>query len=213
MDEKVTAILIRATDLRDYDKSVCLFSAEKGLINAVMRGVRRPTAKLKFACQPFAFCEYELAVKGEKYTVTGASVVGDLFPLTQSPEKFFAGALTTEAVECASVASDAPTLFLVALKTLKAIMVTNGNLHLILAKFLQKVLSINGFLPKIDKQKRGDSADGILSTIATLTMDEVTQLDIPYSPAKSALRQIIAQFENAHETKLKSKKPFFEIMN
>ncbi|MBR2988157.1 MAG: DNA repair protein RecO, partial [Clostridia bacterium] len=204
MDKKVTALLIRAKDMRDYDKSVHLFSANEGMLVATMRGVRRPTAKMKFACQPFAFCEYELAEKNGNYTVTGASTVGDLFPLTQTPEKFFAGSVVTEIVECTSLDSDSATLFVVALKTLKAILVNNGDYALMLAKFVQKVLSINGVLPQLNPHSSADNPETLLYQISRLTMDEVVRLKPPTAQVRQALRQTVAVFERAFEVKLKS---------
>ena len=185
--------------MRDYDKSVHLFSADEGMLVATMRGVRRPTAKMKFACQPFAFCEYELAEKNGNYTVTGACTVGDLFPLTQTPEKFFAG-------------SDSATLFVVALKTLKAILVNNGDYALMLAKFVQKVLSINGVLPQLNPHSSADNPETLLYQISRLTMDEVVRLKPPTAQVRQALRQTVAVFERAFEVKLKSIKSFFEIL-
>ena len=199
--------------MRDYDKSVHIFSAEEGMVIATMRGVRRPMAKMKFACQPFAFCEYELNEKNGNYTVTGASTVGDLFPLTQIPEKFFAGSVVTEIVECCALDSDSATLFIVSLKTLKSILISNADLSLILAKFVQKVLSINGVLPPLVAPKNPDSAEGLLYKIARLTMDEVVRLNPPKSHCRVALKQMLASFEKACEVKLKSSKSFFEILN
>ena len=212
MDKKVTALLIRAKDMRDYDKSVHIFSANEGMLVATMRGVRRPTAKMKFACQPFAFCEYELAEKNGNYTVTGACTVGDLFPLTQTPEKFFAGSVVTEIVECTALDSDSATLFIVALKTLKAILMNNGDYALILAKFVQKVLSINGVLPPLTTPTKADGPQTLLYQIARLTMDEVTRLHPVAAHSRQALRQMVTVFERAFEVKLKTVKSFFEIL-
>lgn len=212
MYKKVTAILLRAKDLRDYDKSVHLFSAEEGLIIATMRGVRRATAKLKFACQPFAFCEYELSSKGNGYIVTGANTMGDFFSISASPEKYFAGMLVCEAIENCAVSADSATLFIVMAKTLKAVVLSKGNLCLILAKFLQKLLSVGGFLLPIDRALKPDTPDGLLSKIAMMTMDEVELWQENKELSRSALRFMLNQFERETESKLKSKKLFLEIV-
>ena len=78
MDKKLTAILIKATDVRESDKTVRLFSAEEGRVTATMRGVRKPAAKMKYAAQPFALCVYEVSEKNGKKIVTGATPVEDL---------------------------------------------------------------------------------------------------------------------------------------
>ena len=93
MDKRLTAILLRATDAKENDKKVRLFTVEEGIITATMRGVKKATAKLKFAAQPFAFCEYELSEKNGNYTVTGANVIEDTYGICESIEKFSAASV------------------------------------------------------------------------------------------------------------------------
>ena len=102
MDAKLTAIMLKATDAGDYDKRVTLFSAEEGKVYATMKGVKKPTAKLKFACQPFALCTYEIAEKAGKKTVTGASQIEDLYALCQDPTVYSASMLCAEITEKAN---------------------------------------------------------------------------------------------------------------
>ena len=70
MDIKTEGIVLRATDYKENDKLLTLFTPSLGKITAGIRGVKKAKAKLNFAAQPFAFCEYILAERGGRYTVT-----------------------------------------------------------------------------------------------------------------------------------------------
>lgn len=61
MEIKVNALMLRAADYGENDKILTLLTAEYGKISAAIKGVKKPSAKLKFAAQPFCFAEYILA--------------------------------------------------------------------------------------------------------------------------------------------------------
>ena len=79
---KVRGIVIKATDYKDSDKLVTIFSAELGLIKARARGVKKAKAKLAFAVQPFAFIEFLLTEKGGFYTIINATSIDQFFNVT-----------------------------------------------------------------------------------------------------------------------------------
>jgi DNA repair protein RecO (recombination protein O) len=64
MEIKTEAIVLQSIDYKDNDKLLTLFSPSLGKLTAGIRGVKKPTAKLSFAAQPFCFAEYVLAEKG-----------------------------------------------------------------------------------------------------------------------------------------------------
>ncbi len=214
MDKRLTAILLRATDNKENDKQVRLFTVEEGVITANMRGVKKANARLKFAAQPFAFCEYELNEKRGNYTVTGASVIEDTYALCESVEKFSTASLVSEVIENASLSIDSQALFIVMLKTLKAILYSGGSLMLIVTKFMQKVLSMTGFTATHQKRETyPDTASGLLDRIAFLTLDELSEVDAPQNRIKSAFTIVLHETEKVFETKLKSVKFFLEMNN
>ena len=61
MEVKTDAVVLQTLDYKDDDKLLTLFSPSLGKITAGIRGVKKPKARLAFAAQPFAFCEYVLA--------------------------------------------------------------------------------------------------------------------------------------------------------
>ena len=71
---KIKGIVIKSIDYKDSDKIVTIFSAELGIIHARARGVKKLKAKLAFATQPFAFCEFMLIAKGGFYSIINANL-------------------------------------------------------------------------------------------------------------------------------------------
>ncbi len=96
MEVKTDAVVLGATDYKDNDKLLTLFSPTLGKITAGIRGVKKPTAKLAFSAQPFCFAEYVLAEKGGRYTVTGAYLHESFFALRYDIVRFYAGCAAAE---------------------------------------------------------------------------------------------------------------------
>lgn len=96
MEIKTDAIVLQATDYKDNDKLLTLFSPTLGKITAGIRGVKKPKARLAFSAQPFCFAEYVLAEKGGRYTVTGAYLHESFFSLRYDVERFYAACAAVE---------------------------------------------------------------------------------------------------------------------
>lgn len=96
MDIKTDAIVLQSLDYKDNDKLLTLFSPALGRITAGIKGVKKPTAKLAFASQPFCFAEYVLAEKGGRYTVTGAYLYESFFSLRYDITRFYSACALAE---------------------------------------------------------------------------------------------------------------------
>jgi hypothetical protein len=213
MEKKVIAILLKSSDLRENDRSVRLFSAQEGIITATMRGVKKNNAKLKFASQPFAFCEYELTQKGGAYIVTGATVVEDTYSLCQDPEKYASAGLVCEVVDKASTSIDSASLFIILLKTLKALLYSSISAPLIVAKFIQKVLSMSGFISLPTNRVNNDltTPGGTLDEIAYRTLDDLASISVSKSVVMRAIKIICITFEQVYESSLVCLRIFYDI--
>ena len=96
MEVKANAIVIKSVDYKDNDKILTLYSLEYGKITATIKGVKKSGAKLKFASEPFSFCEYILAVKGGRYTVINATHIDTFYNLRLNIKKYYTVALLGE---------------------------------------------------------------------------------------------------------------------
>jgi len=90
----VCAIVIKATDYKESDRIITLFSAEEGKTSAVMRGVKKKDAKMKFAGQLFNYGEYEIIMPSG--TVSGCNQKDSFFSLTSDYEAFLAACVVAE---------------------------------------------------------------------------------------------------------------------
>ncbi len=95
MEVKVDALVLRTADYGESDKMLTLFSLQQGKISAAIKGVRKASAKLRFAAQPFCFAEYVLARRGDRYTVIGATMTDGFYALHENIDKFYAAATLT----------------------------------------------------------------------------------------------------------------------
>ena len=213
MDKKLTAILIKSIDVRDSDKSIRIFSAEEGCVTAVMRGVRKPTAKMKFAAQPFALCIYEVSEKNGKNIITGATQIEDLYALCLDPEKYAAACVLLDVTNNANLSIDSAKLFIILLKALKALLYSKTVSMLVVTKFIQKVLTMSGFIKiptRVDSDL--DTPSKVLGFIAYKTLDELSSIMIDSSLIKRAMRSVVTEFCREYETELTSYEVYQKLM-
>lgn len=208
VDKNLTAILIRAYDYKDNDKRAELFSAEEGVVTVTMRGIKKANAKLKFACQPFSFCIYELTERNKSYLVTGATTVEDMFDLTKDTDVYMCACAVMETVKTVGDSISSNDLFVVVLKTLKSMLYSQkASPYLILAKYLQKILSMSGFArTRVLSEPDLTTANGMLSYIATKYLDEVSLISIESSLAMDCALEELVRFEKIYEVSLNAVK-------
>ncbi len=96
MEVKTDAVVLQTVDYKDNDKILTLFSPALGRITVGAKGVKKATAKLAFAAQPFCFAEYILAEKGGRYTMTGAYLHESFFSLRYDIVRFYAACALAE---------------------------------------------------------------------------------------------------------------------
>ncbi|MBR7159788.1 MAG: DNA repair protein RecO [Clostridia bacterium] len=88
-DLKTKAIVVRTTDYKDYDRLVTLITDNLGKITVLMKGCRKPTAKLRFASVPMFFGEYLLNETAGRYTVTGCDCIEPFYNLSQDIDSYY----------------------------------------------------------------------------------------------------------------------------
>lgn len=96
--KRVSAIVTGIADKGEYDKTIRLFADGEGLINALAKGVRKPSAKLKFAAQPFNLGVYELEATRAGYIMTGCEQITGFHSLTRDVQCFYAASVALEII-------------------------------------------------------------------------------------------------------------------
>jgi DNA repair protein RecO len=163
MELNVTAVAVKASDYKENDKMLRLFTPDNGIITAVIKGVKKQGAKLKFAAQPFSFCEYRLAERNGFYTVTGAVQNESLYELTQDPDRFSLASVILEAADRSVSHIPGPALFVFMLKVFKALIYDNKDPYFLASVFLSAALKNAGLLKgdaALDISGAPESGDG-----------------------------------------------------
>ena len=96
MEEKVCGLVVGAVSYGENDKILSIFTPDKGMISASIKGVKKAGAKLKFASEPFCYAEFVFSVKGDRRTVIGASLIESFYDIRSSVKKYYAGAVVLE---------------------------------------------------------------------------------------------------------------------
>lgn len=141
----VTAVVLRATDYKEYDRLLRLFTPDAGVITAVIKGVKRPKAKLKFAAQAFSLNQYTLFERGGYHTVTECAPVETMFKIASDPDRYTAGSVMLEVTDRAVNEIASPETFVALLKALKALAYSAAQPYAVLVKYLIDLLRLMGY--------------------------------------------------------------------
>ena len=143
---KLKGVVIKAVDYKDSDKIITIFSAEMGLINARVRGVKKSKAKLAFAVQPFAFVEFMLLKSGNFYTCINASSIDQFFNLTLDFDNYiFMLACLEVCSKTIKENNPEPELFIMLLNSLNLVCYSGVNSMYVFIKFMLEMMKILGF--------------------------------------------------------------------
>lgn len=71
---KVTAIVLQAGNIGEYDKRIVLLTKERGRISVFARGAKKATSQYAAACQPFTFGEFSLYEGKNSFNLMWAKV-------------------------------------------------------------------------------------------------------------------------------------------
>ena len=149
---KLKGIVIKADDYKDSDKLVTIFSAEKGLIRARARGVKKNKAKLTFAVQPFAFIEFMMTERDGFYTIINASSIDQFFNITSDFDNYIFMLACLEVVQKTVKENENQLeLFLLLLSSLKLVAYENVSSMNVFIKFMIEAMGYLGFSFVFDK--------------------------------------------------------------
>ena len=143
---KVKGIVLKSTDYKDSDKLVTIFSADLGLIDARVRGVKKNKAKLTFAVQPFAFVEFMLIKSGNFYTCINATSIDQFYNITLDFDNYIFMLACLEICLKTVQKNDQNTeLFLLLLNSLKLVCYDSVNSMYVFIKFMLESFKLLGY--------------------------------------------------------------------
>ena len=145
MEEKLSGIVLGGISFGENDKILNIFTLEKGVVSAKIKGVKKAGAKLKFASEPFCFAEFILMKKGTMRTVIGASLFDSFYPVREDIVRYFCAGTVVEFIKRfyrEDIVSEQA--FLLAVSALKGI-AYGDNPKTTLINFLTESLKIAGY--------------------------------------------------------------------
>lgn len=154
----VTGIVAGSADYKESDKLVRILTPELGVISAIMRGVKKEKAKLKYASMPFSFCQYTLMRRGDFYTVKTASQIESLFGVTSTPDMFVSASVMLETASAATDGSNCADVFITLLDGLKTLMYSGVAPQSVCLKFVIYLLVQGGYIAKEEVISNVDDA-------------------------------------------------------
>ena len=147
MQQMITqGVVLRAMDYSESDKIITILTPMHGRITAILKGVKKVTAKMKFASQPFCFAQFKLVGRGDMLTVSGATEIENFFDITQDYRDMVAGSAILEMADSASVVQEPDhLLFSGLLHALKTLATTDTDPDVIMMRFALGVFKITGY--------------------------------------------------------------------
>ncbi|MBQ7977911.1 MAG: DNA repair protein RecO [Clostridia bacterium] len=139
-------VVLNAFDYRDADKIVTIVTPEYGRLSAVLRGVKKVTAKMKFASQPFCYAQFKLVGGWDMLTVAGATEIESFFDITQDYRSMVAGSAILEMADAVSVVQQPDHLLFTGLTSaLRTLANSDTDPDVILMRFALGVFKITGY--------------------------------------------------------------------
>ncbi len=144
---EVTAMVIGAVPMGEYDRRLVLLTRECGKISAFAKGARRPNSPLLAASDLFAFGSFRLYMGRDSYTLTEASVQNYFAYFRTHAEASFLAQYFCEVLEyCTRENNDEAQLLLLLYQTLRALESERFPARLVRAVFELKTVAIEGEL-------------------------------------------------------------------
>jgi len=147
---KADAIVIRSREYGESDKLITLFSREKGKLEAVAKGVRKPKSKQRGGTQLFTYADF-LLYKGRNLDIVNQVNPKESFiHLWDDFDRMIAASGVAELLDAATLREQAePQLFTLTLGSLFLMKIVDP--YIVQATFALKILKFIGLLPGLDR--------------------------------------------------------------
>lgn len=171
----VTAIVLSATPIGEYDKRVVLLTKERGKITAFAKGARRQTSKLMAGTNLFAFGEFTLYPGRNAYNMTDARIKNYFEELRLDYEGAYYGMFFLEVCDYYTRENnDEKEMLKLLYQSLKALSVKSLNRKLVQCVFEMKALVINGEFPGMPTEGRWqESTEFTINYIMTSSIEKL----------------------------------------
>ncbi|MEG1527596.1 MAG: DNA repair protein RecO [Clostridia bacterium] len=151
MEQKIKAIVLKSVDYQENDKLLLLYSGELGKFTAIIKGVKKPNAQLKYASEQFCFGEYQFAQKNSHYVVIGCNCIESFYCLRNDIEKYYSACVLLDTIATLEQEESNPQLFVLLLKYLQKLVESQASPKLLALKFILTYLASQGYGMQFDR--------------------------------------------------------------
>lgn len=144
-------LVLRRTDWRENDRILSLLTPERGRVDVVARGCRRPNSPLMAASELFTLGDYVL-YKGKGHEiVTGCQVEDSFYPLRNDYDKLSYAAIMLRSAEFAAQPDEPQEHLLILLtRSLRRLAYTQLDTQAVTAAYLLHFATLNGYKPRLE---------------------------------------------------------------
>lgn len=145
-----SALVLHRINLSEHDKIVTLFTEERGKLNAVAKGARKPVSKLAGSTELFTHSRMQLAVGRSLDVITQTEIVDSFHGIRADLERIAYAAVVTELLDRFTEERDPnPGIFTLTLASLRGLQ-RGGALDLRLRLYQLHLLAAVGYQPHLD---------------------------------------------------------------
>ena len=145
------ALVIRRADYGDYDRMITLFSPDRGRIDAIARGCRRPKSPLVNAVEPFTSGEYQIYEGHDRFSLEQCQISESYYPLRSDYDRLRHGTYWLKLINEVLLPDTAmPQLFLTTLRALAHLCYGELPPELVTMAFEMHFMALTGLAPRMD---------------------------------------------------------------
>lgn len=151
MDITTKGIALKATDYKENDKLILLYSLEYGKITVYAKGIRKGSAKLKFAADQFCFGQYELSKTDDRFTLKTCDQLESFYSIREDVAAYYSACTVAECLmNYTEEGQSEPNVFVETLKALAAL--ADGTEPLIVSlRYILAFLEMQGVKLQFDR--------------------------------------------------------------
>ena len=144
-------VVLRSAQYSENDRMVTLLTPDRGLVEAIARGSRRPKSPLVAAVEPFCAGEYTLFAQGSRLSMQQCQVMENFYHLRFDVDRLTAAVYVSSLCEAsAQPEEDCRSMFALLLKTLAYLENSDLPLPLLISAFEMRLMPILGYLPRME---------------------------------------------------------------
>lgn len=151
-DEKISGIVSRFADYKDYHKMLTIFTPKYGMVSVLSPGSKRPKSALRAGSEMFVFGNFTIKVKGQRKTLSEVEIIDSFYDLRTDIEALSCGYYMRDFCEYVSHAGqDNPEMFSLFARCLSLLSHDKMDAKLVRYAFEIKTMEILGLTVVLDR--------------------------------------------------------------